>query len=281
MSEKHNQSDVHHETDGHDHGSASGKQIFLLALACTIMAFAGAYAFPAWKKHIFAGAAVIAVMPFLWRAIQRAFKADFFTIEGLVAIAVIGALPIGAGEEAVVVVTLFALGELFEGFAAARARSGLGAIAKLLPSDAMIETASGLQKTPVSQIAVGDIMSVTAGERLAADGEIISGASDINEATITGESRPVSKTIGAAVFAGSINGDAVLKVKITKDASGSVVARIGKLVEEAQGSKAPTARFIDRFTRYYMPMAILIAALIAVVPPLMMGASGTHGFTAP
>jgi len=115
------------------------------------------------------------------------------------------------------------------------------------------------------------VMLVGPGDRLAADGTIIDGRSDLNEAAITGESSAVDKGIGAPVFAGSINGDGQLKVTVTKDASNSVVARIGDLVAQAQASTAPTARFIDSFSAYYTPAAILIAALIAVVPPLLMG----------
>jgi Cd2+/Zn2+-exporting ATPase len=115
------------------------------------------------------------------------------------------------------------------------------------------------------------ILLVSAGDRLAADGRILSGVSELNEAAITGESRPVSKGDGNDVFAGSINGDGILRVEVTKDSANSVVARIGDLVADAQATTAPTARFIDSFSGWYTPAAIVIAALVAIVPPLAFG----------
>jgi len=203
--------------------------------------------------------------------LEKALKGRPFSIETLVTIAVVGALPIDAGAEAVVVVALFSLGELLEGFAAARARSGLTALAQLLPSEATIEVDGERKTVPVTSLTVNMVMFVAPGDRLPADGTIVDGRSDLNEAAITGESSAVDKGIGAPVFAGSINGDGQLKVTVTKDASNSVVARIGDLVAQAQASTAPTARFIDSFSAYYTPAAILIAALIAVVPPMLMG----------
>ena len=210
-------------------------------------------------------------MPFAKSALEKALEGRPFSIETLVTIAVVGALPIDAGAEAVVVVALFSLGELLEGFAAARARSGLTALAQLLPSEATIEVGGERKTIPVTSLTVNMVMLVAPGDRLPADGTIVDGRSDLNEAAITGESSAVDKGVGAPVFAGSINGDGQLKVTVTKDASNSVVARIGDLVAQAQASTAPTARFIDSFSAYYTPAAILIAALIAVVPPLLMG----------
>jgi len=263
--------ETHTDGDGHEHGSENGLRIFVLACICAGLAYLIGVLVPAWGDWAYAIGALIAVLPFAKSALEKALKGKPFSIETLVTIAVVGALPIDAGAEAVVVVALFSLGELLEGFAAARARSGLTALAQLLPSEATIEVDGERKTVPVTSLTVNMLMLVAPGDRLAADGTIVDGRSDLNEAAITGESSAVDKGIGAPVFAGSINGDGQLKVTVTKDASNSVVARIGDLVAQAQASTAPTARFIDSFSAYYTPAAILIAALIAVVPPLLMG----------
>ena len=263
--------ETHTDGDGHEHGSENGLRIFVLACICAGLAYLIGVLFPAWGDWAYAIGALIAVLPFAKSALEKALKGRPFSIETLVTIAVVGALPIDAGAEAVVVVALFSLGELLEGFAAARARSGLTALAQLLPSEATIEVDGERKTVPVTSLTVNMVMLVAPGDRLAADGTIVEGRSDLNEAAITGESSAVDKGIGAPVFAGSINGDGQLKVTVTKDASNSVVARIGDLVAQAQASTAPTARFIDSFSAYYTPAAILIAALIALVPPMLMG----------
>ena len=262
--------ETHTDGDGHEHGAENGLRIFVLACICAGLAYLIGVLVPAWGDWAYAIGALIAVLPFAKSALEKALKSRPFSIETLVTIAVVGALPIDAGAEAVVVVALFSLGELLEGFAAARARSGLTALAQLLPSEATIEVDGERKTVPVTSLTVNMVMLVAPGDRLAADGTIVDGRSDLNEAAITGESSAVDKGIGAPVFAGSINGDGQLKVTVTKDASNSVVARIGDLVAQAQASTAPTARFIDSFSAYYTPAAILIAALIAVVPPLLM-----------
>lgn len=271
MAETRTEDSPHTHDDGNAHGSRDGLRIFVLACLCAGLAYLIGAILPRWGGWAYTIGALIAVLPFAKSALEKAVAGTPFSIETLVTIAVVGALPIDAGAEAVVVVALFSLGELLEGFAAARARSGLTALAKLLPSEATIEENGQRRTIAVTSLGVDMVMLVAPGERLAADGTILDGRSDLNEAAITGESLAVDKTIGAAVFAGSINGDGHLKVKVTKDASNSVVARIGDLVAQAQASTAPTSRFIDSFSAWYTPAAILIASLIAVVPPLLMG----------
>lgn len=250
---------------------SKGLRTFALACVCAGIAYGVAWLFPANAQIAYGIGAGLAVIPFALSAARKTLRGQPFSIETLVTIAVLGALPIGAGAEAVVVVALFALGELLEGFAAARASSGLRALAALLPSEAVIEDNGARKIISAADLRVGMILLVSAGDRLAADGRIVSGSSELDEAAITGESRPVSKSEGSEVFAGSINGDGSLRVEVTKDSANSVVARIGDLVAEAQATTAPTARFIDSFSSWYTPAAIIIATLIAIVPPLGFG----------
>nr|WP_294846403.1 heavy metal translocating P-type ATPase [uncultured Sphingomonas sp.] len=250
---------------------SEGLRTFALACVCAGLAYAIAWLLPEYAQLAYGIGAGIAVIPFALSAFRKAMRGQPFSIETLVTIAVLGALPIGAGAEAVVVVALFSLGELLEGFAAARASSGLRALAALLPSEAVIEENGQRKTVSAADLRVGMILLVSAGDRLAADGRILSGVSELNEAAITGESRPVSKGEGKEVFAGSINGDGILRVEVVKDSANSVVARIGDLVAEAQETTAPTARFIDSFSSWYTPAAIAIAALVAAIPPLAFG----------
>ena len=266
------------DTHGHAaHGAgktlfeSEGLRTFALACVCAALAYAIAWLMPEYAQLAYGVSAAIAVIPFALAAVRKAARGQPFSIETLVTIAVLGALPIGAGAEAVVVVALFSLGELLEGFAAARASSGLRALAELLPSEAVIEENGERKTVSAVELRIGMILLVSAGDRLAADGRILSGVSELNEAAITGESRPVSKGDGNDVFAGSINGDGILRVEVTKDSANSVVARIGDLVADAQATTAPTARFIDSFSGWYTPAAIVIAALVAIVPPLAFG----------
>jgi len=266
------------DTHGHAaHGAgktlfeSEGLRTFALACVCAGLAYAVAWLMPEYAQLAYGVGAGIAVIPFALSAVRKAARGQPFSIETLVTVAVLGALPIGAGAEAVVVVALFSLGELLEGFAAARASSGLRALAELLPSEAVIEENGKRKTVSAAELRIGMILLVSAGDRLAADGRILSGVSELNEAAITGESRPVSKGEGNDVFAGSINGDGILRVEVTKDSANSVVARIGDLVADAQATTAPTARFIDSFSGWYTPAAIVIAALVAIVPPLAFG----------
>ena len=194
-----------------------------------------------------------------------------FTIEMLMTIAAVGAVIIGAGEEAATVVFLFLVGELLEGVAAGKARSSIQALTTLVPKTAFVEENGQTREVPAESLEVGAMILVRPGDRIPADGEIIDGESAIDESPVTGESVPVRKGVGDKVFAGTINGDAVLRIKVTAAAADNTIARVVKLVEEAQESKAPTERFIDRFSRWYTPGVVVVAALVAVVPPLLFG----------
>ena len=210
---------------------------------------------------------------------KRAFAAARFgnpwTIEMLVTIAAVGAIGIGAAAESAVVVFFFMIGELLEGIAADRARAGIRSLAALAPKTALvIDIKNGLEQTreiQAERLMVGQLVRVQPGGRVPCDGEIVKGASSLDDSPVTGESMPVSKTLGDAVFAGSINGDAVIDVRVTKAAGDNTIARIIKLVEEAEGGKGNTARFIDRFSRYWTPAVVLVSTLVAVLPPLLAG----------
>lgn len=213
-------------------------------------------------------ACVVGLFPIARRALTMAQSGQFFTIEMLMSIAATGALFINAAEEAALVVFLFAVGELLEGVAANRAREGIKALANLVPKTALLETENGPQQVPAANLRIGQVVIVRPGDRLPADGQIVEGHSGIDESPVTGESVPRAKGPGDDVFAGAINTESTLRVKVTKDPEENTIARIIQLVQEAESARAPTERFIDRFSRYYMPAIIGVAVLVVLVPPL-------------
>ncbi len=247
-----------------------------LTLACgsaLAVAYLGAKAVPSLGTWPYVAAMLIGLIPIAQRAFQAARAGMPFTIEMLMTIAAIGAVFIGAAEEAAAVVVLFLIGELLEGVAAGRARASIRALATLVPKTAWLETDGATHEVAAESLAIGAIILVRPGDRIPADGDILTGEGGIDEAPVTGESTPKRKQPGDKVFAGTINLDGALRVRVTAAASDNTIARVVRLVEEAQESKAPTERFIDRFSKYYTPAVLLVGALVAIIPPLFFGGS--------
>ncbi len=211
---------------------------------------------------------VVAGIPVALHAFRALRHGSFFTIQMLMVVAAVGAVAIGAAEEAAIVLFLFAVGELLEGIAAGRARAGIRSLASIAPKSAQLETPDGTVETPIDRIAVGDVVVVRAGDRVPADGRVLSGTSSVDEAALTGESIPKVKTAGDAILAGSINQEATLRVAVEKPATETLISRVVRMVEEATESKAPSERFIDRFSRYYMPAICILALAVVLIPPL-------------
>jgi Zn2+/Cd2+-exporting ATPase len=265
---------------GHDHGPINGAwwqstkgQLTTASGIALIVAYGIGQLVPTIGTYAFIAAMLIGLIPIARRAIMAARAGTPFSIEMLMTIAAVGAVFINAAEEAAAVVLLFLIGELLEGIATGKARASIQSMTDLIPKTALLDEAGHTREVPADSLAIGAVILVRPGDRIAADGVIVSGESAIIEAPVTGESMPVNKGMDAPVFAGTINGDAALRVRVTAAAADNTIARVVKLVEEAQESKAPTERFIDRFSRWYTPGVMIVAALVAVVPPLLMGGS--------
>lgn len=235
-------------------------------------AFVVGKSIPTIEQWAFLLAMMVGLLPIARRALLAAVSGTPFSIEMLMTIAAIGAVVIGATEEAAAVVFLFLIGELLEGVAASRARASIQNLGNLVPKIARLEENGQVREVEAESLEVGATIQIRPGDRIPADGIIISGDSAIDEAPVTGESKLVHKGPDETVFAGTVNGDSLLRMRVTAAAADNTIARIIHLVEEAQESKAPTERFIDRFSRFYTPGVVVVATLVAIIPPWWFGA---------
>jgi Cd2+/Zn2+-exporting ATPase len=208
-----------------------------------------------------------------------ALKTLSLGINFLMSLAILGAIVIEEYVEAASLAFLFSLAELLEEFSVERARRSLRELIKLAPREARVRRNGEELLCPIEEIAVGEVCIVKPGERIALDGQVLSGSSFVNQAPITGESVPVEKRPGDEVFAGTINYDGYLEITVTKRAKDTTLARIIHLVEEAEAQKAPSERFVDRFARYYTPGVVLVALLVATVPAIFFGAAFSEWFS--
>ncbi len=236
----------------------------LVLVACALGFFA---VLPAWVNVLFVIAAVIGSIFPAQRAVQ-ALRRGSLDINALMVIAVVGAVAIGEYEEAAMVVSLFAAAQWLEAQSLDRARKAIGRLLDTAPADVLIRDGAGERRVAVDAVPIGALMIVRPGEKLALDGIVHSGRSDLNQAPITGESVPVEKAEGDEAFAGTINGHGVLTVTVTRRRADTTLARIVHLVETAQAQRAPVQQFIDRFAAWYTPAVIVLAIMVLAVPVL-------------
>ncbi|MFO9595215.1 heavy metal translocating P-type ATPase [Legionella pneumophila serogroup 1] len=193
-------------------------------------------------------------------------------ISSLMLIAITGAVLIGEWPEAAMVTVLFALAERIEVYSLDKAREAIRKLMEIAPDVATVKAADGSwQNISVNQVVLGDVIWVKPGERIPLDGEIIIGKSSINQAPITGESMPLDKGVGDKVYAGTLNEHGSFQFKVNVAAGDTVLAKIGKTIAQAQAERAPTQRFVDQFAKYYTPLMVIIAVLVAVIPPFFGG----------
>lgn len=217
----------------------------------------------------FIATTLVGLWPVARQAVRLMKSGSWFAIETLMSVAAIGALFIGATAEAAMVLLLFLIGERLEGWAASRARQGVSALMALKP-DTAIRVRDGARETVAQRdLRPGDVIEVAAGGRLPADGQLLSPFASFDESALTGESVPVERNAGERVAAGATSVDRLVQLTVISEPGDSAIDRILKLIEEAEERRAPIERFIDRFSRIYTPAIMVIALLVAVVPPLL------------
>ncbi|MBC7468276.1 MAG: cadmium-translocating P-type ATPase [Ramlibacter sp.] len=263
--------------DGHDHGVAESHWRLGLALALAIaaegLAFTGLDGI-LWKGVIFAFA-VLAIYLSGIEVYKKGVKALLhgkLNINALMSVAVTGALAIGQWPEAAMVMALYAIAELIEAHAVDRARNAIKGLMALTPTEALqLQPDGGWKTVAATTVALQAVLRIKPGERVPLDGVVTKGNSAINQAPVTGESIPVDKAPGDEVFAGTINETGELEFRVTAAAADTTLARIIHAVEEAQGTRAPTQRFVDRFASIYTPAVFFVAVAVAVFTPFLLG----------
>lgn len=270
---EHGDDDPGGDHSGHDHAGSRAESISLIVSGVLVSAGLVAEWTNALPKAGTAALSIAAMLAGGWFLLPKAGRAILKLrpdINLLVVIAVIGASVIGEFIEAAAVVFLFGVAEWLEGWADRRARRATEALLQLAPKIAVVKRDGAYIEVPVDQVAVEETVAAKSGMGIPLDGVVVSGESAVNQAPITGESVPVDKKPGDTVFAGTINGEGSLEIRVTKAAGDSTLARIIRLVAEAQEQKAPTQRFVDMFARYYTPAVTVAALLIFLTPPLFM-----------
>lgn len=244
----------------------------ILTAVFGLTAWIGAKAgLPAWAVAMFYGVAYFFGGYFGLLASLEALKEKVLNVDLLMILAALGAAGIGSPAEGVTLLFLFSLSNTLQAYAMDRSRKAIQKLLDLRPPVATVRRGSRLEVVPVEKLRLGDIVVVRPGERFPIDGEVIQGESDVNQATITGESVPVHKASGDTVFAATLNGSGALEIRVTRLAKDTTLARIVQLVEEAQSAKANTQRALDTFEQYYAYFVLGAAVLLILIPWLVLG----------
>ncbi|MFA0072876.1 zinc/cadmium/mercury/lead-transporting ATPase [Vibrio cyclitrophicus] len=224
---------------------------------------------PQLSEGLFTVTCLLGLYPVAKKAVQLARSGTPFAIEILMSVAALGALYLGETAEAAMVLLLFLIGERLEAFASSRARSGVQALMALVPENATKIINGERVEVAVSDLVPGDVIEVAAGSRLPADGKLITDAASFDESALTGESVPVEHIEGNSIMAGAVVVDKVVRITITSKQGENAIDRILHLIEEAESRKAPLERFLDKFSRWYTPLMMLVALLVIITPPLL------------
>jgi Cd2+/Zn2+-exporting ATPase len=268
-----------HSHEDHEHRHGTTRRIVGLLAASTVLYLVALLAGEELAKSteivLYAIAAILSGYTTFLKGLKNLFRLKF-NIDTLMTIALVGAASIGDWKEATLVAILFGLNELLEGMGMEKARKSMETLLQVAPKEA-IKLEDGKEiVVPIDRLRAGDLVVVKPGGKIPSDGTVVHGRSSVNEAAVTGEPLPVDKAAGEPVFGGSVNNEGVLQVRIEKAYRDSSLAKIFHLVQEAQETKTPTELFINKFAKYYTPFIILVAVLVIVLPPLLLGGDWNH-----
>lgn len=268
----HHHSHAHEHGHSHEHGNENMKRMIFRLVIGTIIGGAGLF-LPLdgiAELSVFLVAYLIIGGDIVWRACTNIVRGQVFDEHFLMAIATIGAFAISEYPEGVAVMLFYQIGELFQGAAVNRSRKSISSLMDIRPDYANVQKGQGLEKMSPEDVVIGDIIVIKPGEKVPLDGIVLEGKSSVDTSALTGESMPRDVEAGHDILSGFINKNGVLTVKVTKEFGQSTVARILELVQNASSRKAPTENFITKFARYYTPVVVIIAVLLAAVPPLLL-----------
>ncbi|TBL77668.1 heavy metal translocating P-type ATPase [Paenibacillus thalictri] len=272
----HSHGDHDHAGHTHDHGSAGMRKLVVrLAVGAAITAAGLLAPVHGWAElAIFLIAYLVVGGDIVWQAARNIVRGQVFDEYFLMAVATIGAFAVQQYPEGVAVMLFYQLGELFQGIAVNRSRKSISELMDIRPDYANLKTEDGTQRVSPEEVGIGELIVVKPGEKVPLDGKVIEGASFVDTSALTGESVPREVAAGSDVLSGFINKNGLLTVEVTKNFGESTASKILDLVQNASGKKAPTEKFITKFARYYTPAVVIVALLLAVVPPLVLnGAS--------
>ncbi len=233
--------------------------------------FGIAHALIDWLSLLFAVIAILTAGLTTLKAGLAALKRFEFNMTTLMAVAVIGAVLIGAWPEAAMVMVLFEISETIEDLCMTKARRSIRELMAATPAHVALVTRTGTERVPVAEVAPGAVIRVAPGERFPLDGRVLVGSTSVDQSNVTGESLPVDRTVGDAVWGGTVNLTSTVDVRVTAAEADSLTARIIDAVENAQAAKSPVQRFVDRFAAIYTPLVFIIALGVAIIPPLYWG----------
>ncbi len=240
--------------------------LFVIGVASEFILHEPLLYYPAYVLAILSGGYYIAR-----RGVASIYE-RYLDMNVLMLVAVVGAVLISAWEEAASIVFLFSLAEVLESYSVARTRRSITELMDFMPRRALVRRGGEEHVIDATDVEIGDVAIVRPGERIPVDGEVIKGDSSVDESAVTGESVPVHRAVGDAVFSGTLNGHGAMEIMVAKRYQDMLIAKIVQLVEEAEATKAPTERLIDRFSRYYTPAVVTLAVATMFLPTLLFGA---------
>lgn len=240
---------------------------FLLFIVSLLVSFPNV-----WINHmLYIFSYLIVGSEIVWKAIRNIIRGKVFDENFLMAVATLGAFGIGEFPEAVAVMLFYQIGELFQSYAVNKSRKSISSLMDIRPDFANVKRANEILKVSPDEVEIGEIIVVKPGEKVPLDGTIIEGCSTLDTSSLTGESLPKEVTIGDEVLSGCVNQNGLVTIEVTKNFGESTVSKILDLIENASSKKSKSENFISKFAKYYTPIVVIIAVILAIVPPLFLG----------
>lgn len=242
----------------------------IIALVLYIISIVFKFKYEVINNIIFIISYIIVGFDIVRKAVRNIFRGKVFDENFLMTVATIGAFGIGEFPEAVAVMLFYQIGELFQSYAVAKSRKSISGLMDIRPDFANVVRNDNVEKIYPDEVKVGEIIVIKPGEKVPLDGNIIDGTSTLDTKALTGEALPREANVGDEILSGTINLSGVIKVEVTKEFGESTVSKILDLVENASSKKSKSENFITKFAKYYTPIVVIVAVMLAIIPPLFI-----------